>query len=175
MSVNKDCDWCGFEHEVKEADIRRGWGRTCSKSCSQKLKNAEENVKLMEEYAKEHGWTNLKDYCKHSGTDPMVMFSSFQLAEKMGVLGEPVVPPGPNPEFNGNLTMMIVGVRDLVSRADMVAIEGRLERFRTIEALAGGSHSYNLMQIIEIQAIGERIDVLNTHGQYDHLKEVSDV
>lgn len=26
--------FCGEEYEVREADIKRGWGKTCSKSCA---------------------------------------------------------------------------------------------------------------------------------------------
>lgn len=35
MTIKK-CEWCGGEHNVKPADIRRGWGRFCSKSCKAK-------------------------------------------------------------------------------------------------------------------------------------------
>lgn len=32
--VKRSCDHCGKEIEVKQADIDRGWGRHCSKSCA---------------------------------------------------------------------------------------------------------------------------------------------
>jgi hypothetical protein len=32
--VKRSCDHCGKEIEVKQADIERGWGRHCSKSCA---------------------------------------------------------------------------------------------------------------------------------------------
>lgn len=29
----KPCEWCGKLHEVRVADLNRGWGRFCSKRC----------------------------------------------------------------------------------------------------------------------------------------------
>ena len=34
--VTKPCDGCGVEHTVRVADLKRGWGRFCSKSCKAK-------------------------------------------------------------------------------------------------------------------------------------------
>ncbi len=31
--VTKPCEWCKKPHEVRAVDLRRGWGRFCSKSC----------------------------------------------------------------------------------------------------------------------------------------------
>lgn len=30
--VTVACEYCGVEREVREADVKRGWGRFCSKS-----------------------------------------------------------------------------------------------------------------------------------------------
>lgn len=30
---SKPCEWCGKLHEVRVADLNRGWGRFCSKRC----------------------------------------------------------------------------------------------------------------------------------------------
>lgn len=30
---NKPCEWCKKIHTVREADLKRGWGRFCSKRC----------------------------------------------------------------------------------------------------------------------------------------------
>jgi len=32
--VKKFCRTCGKEMEVRQADVNRGWGKTCSKSCA---------------------------------------------------------------------------------------------------------------------------------------------
>jgi len=32
--VKKSCQHCGKEIEVRQADVDRGWGRHCSKSCA---------------------------------------------------------------------------------------------------------------------------------------------
>lgn len=31
--VVKPCQWCGKDHEVRRADLNRGWGKYCSKRC----------------------------------------------------------------------------------------------------------------------------------------------
>ena len=39
--IKKNCEVCGDEHEVRQADLNRGWGRTCGKSCAATLSNRE--------------------------------------------------------------------------------------------------------------------------------------
>jgi hypothetical protein len=34
--ITKQCEYCGKEIKVKEADVKRGWGRFCNKSCKAK-------------------------------------------------------------------------------------------------------------------------------------------
>lgn len=34
--VIKNCEWCKKYHSVREADLKRGWGRFCSKVCKAK-------------------------------------------------------------------------------------------------------------------------------------------
>ena len=36
--VSRNCDCCGKEYNVRPIDLQRGWGKCCSKSCSQTLK-----------------------------------------------------------------------------------------------------------------------------------------
>jgi len=35
-TIKRNCDNCGNEYHAKTADIKRGWGKCCSKSCSAK-------------------------------------------------------------------------------------------------------------------------------------------
>jgi len=37
-TIYRGCDCCGQSYVAKTADIRRGWGRCCSKSCAAKLR-----------------------------------------------------------------------------------------------------------------------------------------
>ncbi len=32
--IKRQCDNCGQEYRVKQADLNRGWGLTCSRTCS---------------------------------------------------------------------------------------------------------------------------------------------
>ena len=36
--VDHKCENCGCIHQVKSADLKRGWGKTCSKSCAASIK-----------------------------------------------------------------------------------------------------------------------------------------
>jgi len=36
-TVNKLCNRCGDSHTVRQADLNRGWGKFCSKSCKAKV------------------------------------------------------------------------------------------------------------------------------------------
>ena len=36
--VKRECKWCGNIFAAREADVKRGWDRTCSKSCAARLR-----------------------------------------------------------------------------------------------------------------------------------------
>ena len=36
--ITRDCDNCGVGYHVREANFKRGWGRSCSKSCAAELR-----------------------------------------------------------------------------------------------------------------------------------------
>lgn len=38
--IKKKCECCKIEFDVREADVKRGWGRFCSKSCKAKKQTA---------------------------------------------------------------------------------------------------------------------------------------
>ena len=38
--VNRFCECCRKPIKVREADVRRGWGRFCSKSCKARVQEA---------------------------------------------------------------------------------------------------------------------------------------
>ena len=69
------------------------------------------------------------------------------------------------------LTLEIVELRNKISREDAREIENRYLAFDLFEKMQlndGLKIDYNAMQIIELQAIGERIEVLNANGRvYD--------
>lgn len=44
-TMYRACDSCGNSYVAKTADLRRGWGRCCSKSCSAKLREREKTTK----------------------------------------------------------------------------------------------------------------------------------
>lgn len=63
--VDTRCKWCGCEMSVRAADVARGWGRFCSKSC--KAKNQEKKNGQYKAYMNGRGVSNLhperlKDY-----------------------------------------------------------------------------------------------------------------
>ena len=35
--INKKCECCAIEIQVRQADVNRGWGKYCSKSCKAKV------------------------------------------------------------------------------------------------------------------------------------------
>lgn len=38
------CDNCGIEYNVRKADLDRGWGLTCSKSCAAKKRRSKRRL-----------------------------------------------------------------------------------------------------------------------------------
>ena len=43
--VTKDCEQCGKIMQARQADINRGWGRFCSKSCKAKKQTKRQSYK----------------------------------------------------------------------------------------------------------------------------------
>lgn len=41
--VDHKCINCGTTHKVRPADLKRGWGKTCSKSCAASVKAKKPN------------------------------------------------------------------------------------------------------------------------------------
>lgn len=35
--INKECEWCNSTITVRQADVDRGWGKFCNKSCKAKF------------------------------------------------------------------------------------------------------------------------------------------
>lgn len=54
--MKRNCDICNFEYDVKQSDLNRGWGLTCSKKCAALKRgnktntNKNVNVKQTTEY-----------------------------------------------------------------------------------------------------------------------------
>ncbi len=47
--IDKKCEWCGCDITVRKADVDRGWGKFCSKSCKakkQEKKNGQHSAYL---------------------------------------------------------------------------------------------------------------------------------
>lgn len=55
--VQKLCACCGAAHEVRQADLDRGWGKFCSKSCKAKVQ--EKNNGQYRAYLDGRGVSNL--------------------------------------------------------------------------------------------------------------------
>lgn len=49
-TVTKKCECCGVSMAVRKADVSRGWGRFCSKSCKAK-KQDQRTASAYDEYA----------------------------------------------------------------------------------------------------------------------------
>lgn len=41
--IEHKCENCGCIHSVRKADLKRGWGKTCSKSCAASIKAKKPN------------------------------------------------------------------------------------------------------------------------------------
>lgn len=48
--VTKNCERCKKEIQVRQADINRGWGRFCSKSCKAKKQYIEQGGRLRQDH-----------------------------------------------------------------------------------------------------------------------------
>ena len=63
--VDTRCKWCGCEMRVRAADVARGWGLFCSKSCKakkQEKKNGQYNAYLNGRGVSNLHPERLKDY-----------------------------------------------------------------------------------------------------------------
>lgn len=52
--ITKSCEACGAAFQAKAADIARGWGRFCSKSCKAKQPKGESAIALQPEPMRAH-------------------------------------------------------------------------------------------------------------------------
>lgn len=52
--VTRKCRWCKRPFQAKEADVKRGWARCCSKSCAASLRE-----KVLD---RGRPWENDEDY-----------------------------------------------------------------------------------------------------------------
>ena len=50
--VTKDCEKCGKTMQARQADINRGWGKFCSKSCKAKKQTKKANKQTNREFYK---------------------------------------------------------------------------------------------------------------------------
>lgn len=41
--IDHKCENCGCTHKVRKSDLKRGWGKTCSKSCAASIKAKKPN------------------------------------------------------------------------------------------------------------------------------------
>lgn len=48
--VSKNCERCDKEMSVRQADIDRGWGRFCSKSCKAKQQTSKKGYAYRRDY-----------------------------------------------------------------------------------------------------------------------------
>lgn len=55
--TEKKCEWCGCDMQVRTADVNRGWGKFCSKSC--KAKKQEKKNGQYKAYMNGRGVSNL--------------------------------------------------------------------------------------------------------------------
>ncbi len=82
--VDTPCKWCGCNMSVRAADVARGWGRFCSKSC--KAKNQEKKNGQYKAFMNGRGVSNLhperlKDYQHGEHLDDVHPFSSEGLGQ----------------------------------------------------------------------------------------------
>lgn len=60
--MKRNCNYCGKEYEADERNLKRGWGRTCSKSCAAKKREQSrpnyDPKKVHENNVKRANWHN---------------------------------------------------------------------------------------------------------------------
>ena len=44
--VGRYCDWCNSEYQADTRNLKRGWGKCCSKSCAAKKREADKKSKV---------------------------------------------------------------------------------------------------------------------------------
>ena len=62
--VERSCKWCGKLFMAKKADIKRGWAKCCSKSCSASLRE-----KKLDRFNFLQGGSRLRSVGPHEFTD----------------------------------------------------------------------------------------------------------
>ena len=62
--VSKKCERCDKDMNVRQADINRGWGRFCSKSCKAKQQVSKQSFT----YKASHEYDDMED-CGHPMAD----------------------------------------------------------------------------------------------------------
>lgn len=77
--VDTRCKWCGCYMSVRAADVARGWGRFCSKSC--KAKNQEKKNGQYKAYLNGRGVSNLHPERLSDYVDDTHPFSSEGLGQ----------------------------------------------------------------------------------------------
>jgi hypothetical protein len=82
--VTKNCTNCKKSHDVRQADVNRGWGKFCSKSC--KAKTQERNNGQHAAYLHGRGVSNLhpkrlKLYDKHPEHGDWVHWQTGELID----------------------------------------------------------------------------------------------
>ena len=63
---------CGVIYKARQADIKRGWGKSCSKRCAAKRRNSEASKRypIRVEMAQAYAFIGvLKDVCEIEGED----------------------------------------------------------------------------------------------------------
>lgn len=80
--IDKKCECCGIEIRVRAADVKRGWGKFCSKSCKAKVQEKRNGQHAA--YLQGRGVSNLhperlRDY--HEFDDAAHPFSTEALAQ----------------------------------------------------------------------------------------------
>lgn len=73
--IEKNCEWCGKKMDARKADIKRGWGKFCSPSCSAQygctLRPPAESISRLNEIARQvYIKRNGLPSCNHCGTVP---------------------------------------------------------------------------------------------------------
>lgn len=58
--IERKCKWCGDDFLARKADVKRGWGVFCSKSC--KAKHQEKRTGQYANYKTREGRKNLLGY-----------------------------------------------------------------------------------------------------------------
>lgn len=75
--TNRNCDICNTEYTVKIADLKRGWGRCCSKSCAA-IKRTNKKDGYKKKYRRTEEGYIIKDGVAYDGTEPVYRTSYYR-------------------------------------------------------------------------------------------------